>query len=286
MNADSTTTVPPRFTVVTPSYNMLPYLQRCVRSVADQDMPVEHIVVDGLSRDETARWLRSRTDLASIIERDAGMYDAVNKGLARARGEFVSYLNCDEQYLPGTLDAVARFFDANPAVDLLFGDALLIDPDGELLSYRKGYQPRWRYIAVAHLYVLSCTMFIRRRVLDQGARFDMGWKDVGDAEFVIRLLRSGARAAHLPRYLAAFTMTGSNMSTGPNARAETLRLRATCPPIVRALAAPLDVMRRVEKVVSGAYFQRFPLRYEIYASPDATSRTDFVARSSTFRWPS
>lgn len=275
----------PRFTVVTPSYNMLPYLKRCVRSVADQQVSAEHIVVDGMSRDGTAEWLRTRPDVCSVIERDAGMYDAVNKGLDRARGEFVSYLNCDEQYLPGTLAIVADHFEAHPEVDVVFGDALLIDPQGNLLSYRKGYQPRWPYIAVAHLYVLSCTMFLRRRVLDAGARFDMCWKDVGDAEFVIRILRGGARAAHIPKYLSAFTMTGSNMSAGPNARAESRRLRKSCPPLVRALALPLDVMRRIEKVASGAYFQQFPLRYAVYPEADAGTRREYVARSSTFRWP-
>jgi glycosyltransferase involved in cell wall biosynthesis len=285
MTSPTTNGASPRFTVVTPSYNMLPYLKRCVRSVADQRASVEHVVVDGLSRDGTADWLGTRSDVRAIIERDAGMYDAVNKGLERARGEFVSYLNCDEQYLPGTLDTVAEYFDAHPGVDLVFGDALLIDPQGNLLSYRKGYQPRWRYIAVAHLYVLSCTMFLRRRVLDAGARFDMRWKDVGDAEFVIRVLRGGARAAHISRYLAAFTMTGSNMSAGPNARAESRRLRNSCPSLVRALSLPLDAMRRVEKVASGAYFQRFPLRYDVYPDADAEVRREFVARSSTFRWP-
>lgn len=285
MNATAICNERPRFTVVTPSYNMLPYLQRCVRSVADQQVSVEHIVVDGLSRDGTPEWLGSRTDVASIVERDAGMYDAVNKGLDRARGDFVSYLNCDEQYLPGTLQAVAQFFDANPAVDLLFGDALLIDPAGQLLSYRKGYQPRWRYIAVSHLYVLSCTMFLRRRLIEAGARFDVAWKDVGDAEFVIRLLRNGARAAHLPRYLAAFTMTGANMSGGPNARVETLRLRNACPRLVGALAVPLNVLRVAEKVASGAYFQRFPLGYSVFGGTDAPARRRFVAGSGSFRWP-
>lgn len=275
----------PRFTVVTPSFNMLPYLKRCARSIADQGIAAEHIVADGLSRDGTVEWLRSRDDITSIIERDRGMYDAVNKGLDRARGEFVSYLNCDEQYLPGTFAAVADYFDAHPDIDLIFGDALLVDPDGGLLAYRKGYQPRWRYIAVSHLYVLSCTMFLRRRVIEQGARFDMSWKDVGDAEFVIRLLRSGAHAAHISRYLAAFTMTGSNMSAGPNAKRESSQLRAACPWSVRALAPLFDLARRIEKVTSGAYFQRFPLEYSLYATEAAGPRREYSAESSTFRWP-
>ena len=285
MNGPVESSSVPRFTVVTPSFNMLPYLQRCVRSVADQGQRVEHIVVDALSRDGTGDWIRAQSTVTAIVERDRGMYDAVNKGLDRARGDIVSYLNCDEQYLPGALAKVAAYFDAHPDVDVVFGDALLTDPDGNLLAYRKGYQPRWPYIAVAHLYVLSCTMFMRRRLIDSGARFDMGWKDVGDAEFVIRILRNGARAAHIGEYLAAFTITGNNMSAGANARSETRRLRASCPRLVRALALPIDLLRRVEKVASGAYFQRFPLRYAVFADPQLETRQEFTATSSSSRWP-
>lgn len=285
MNSPAASRATPRFTVVTPSFNMLSYLRRCVASVADQRQPVEHIVVDGLSSDGTGDWLRGQAHLRSVVERDSGMYDAVNKGLARARGEFVSYLNCDEQYLPGALDKVAAHFDAHPEIDVIFGNVLLVDPQGNLLAYRKGFQPRWPYIAVGHLYVLSCTMFLRRRLIDAGARFDVRWKDVGDAEFVIRILREGARASHLGEYIAAFTMTGANMSTGPNARNETRRLRRSCPPLVRAFALPIDLLRRIEKFARGAYFQRFPLRYSVYCGSDLSARREVTALSSSARWP-
>ncbi len=90
-----------KVSVVTPSYNMLDYLKRCHKSVADQrGVDVEHIVVDGLSTDGTKEFLESQASIHAIIERDQGMYDAVNKGLLTARGEIMSYLNCDEQYLP------------------------------------------------------------------------------------------------------------------------------------------------------------------------------------------
>jgi hypothetical protein len=128
-------------------------------------------------------------------------------------------------------------------------------------------------------------MFLRRRVIDRGARFDMSWKDVGDAEFVIRLLREGARAAHISRYLAAFTMTGSNMSAGPNARNETKRLMRSCPRSLRWMTVPLTAARFAEKVASGAYRQRFPLHYSVYRAPDDSSRRQFVATSASFRWP-
>ena len=124
--------------VVTPSFNMLNYLQRCCASVADQEYVThEHIVVDGGSTDETPEWLSCLASLISQSQRDNGMYDAVNRGFRLARGEIVSHLNCDEQLLPDTLHFVRRFFREHPEVDVLFGDILAVRPDGGLIAYRK-----------------------------------------------------------------------------------------------------------------------------------------------------
>jgi glycosyltransferase involved in cell wall biosynthesis len=273
------------FSVVTPSFNMLPYLKRCASSVADQTgASHEHLVVDGRSTDGTADWLRGRAGLRGMSEPDSGMYDAVNKGFALTRGRFVSYLNCDEQYLPGTLTYVKDFFSRNPQVDLVFGDSLLIRPDGTLIAYRKGYQPRWYFILASHLYVLSCTLFMRRRVIEDGFRFDRSLRDIGDEDLVVRLLRRGYRASHARRYLAAFTMTGHNMSAKPNALAEKMKARKASPAWVRWMGLPLNAARLTEKWLSGAYSERLPLSYSVYTSGEAPYRSLLTARSATYRW--
>lgn len=275
----------PDFSIITPSLNMLGYLKRCCASVADQKgATFEHIVVDGVSADGSVGWLSRNKQLVSIVQTDQGMYDAINKGLRLATGDIVSYLNCDEQYLPGTLRLVRAYLCQHPDVDILFGDALLTRPDGSLIAFRKGYQPRWFYIQSSHLYVLSCTMFIRRRVLDDGLRFDRRFKVIGDQELVIRLLRQGYRARHMHRYLAAFTMTGHNLSMETRAARERKELWRTVPRWVRCLALPLNVARLVEKALSGAYWQNMPLEYEIYTDGEAAQRRVFRSRRATHRW--
>jgi glycosyltransferase involved in cell wall biosynthesis len=93
--------------IVTPSYNMLDYLKRCHASIADQEkVSFEHLVIDGASKDGTPEWLRENPDIVSLSEPDNGMYDAINKGFRLAKGRILAYLNCDEQYLPGTLKYV------------------------------------------------------------------------------------------------------------------------------------------------------------------------------------
>ncbi len=271
--------------VVTPSRNMLPYLRRAVASVADQNgVRAEHIVVDALSADGSAAWLAGQPGVRCLCEADAGMYDAVNKGLRLASAPVLAYLNCDEQYLPSTLAFVNEYFARRPDVDLLFGDLLLVRPDGTLIAFRRGYAPRWPYIAASHLYVLSCAMFFRRRLVDDGHFFDPRYRFCGDQEWVVRVLRAGYRARHVRRFLAAFTMTGGNLSEGEPARAERRRLAAAQPWPVRAGRLPLQVARLAEKLLSGAYCSGGPLEYEIRV--DEGPRRRFRSERPSWRWRS
>ena len=95
------------------------------------------------------------------------MYDAVNRGLAKAQGEICAYLNCDEQYLPCTFAKVLRFFAAHPEVDVLFGDFILTDIDGRPLSYRRVVLPTLQHLRVAPLGTGTCATFFRRNLLER-----------------------------------------------------------------------------------------------------------------------
>jgi glycosyltransferase involved in cell wall biosynthesis len=270
--------------VITPSFGMLPYLQRCHASIADQaQVACEHVVVDGGSTDGTVEWLRSQSRITSIIGRDAGMYDAINKGLRTCTGDIVSYLSCDEQYLPGTLAFVKRYFAAHPEVDGLFGDTLVIRPDGSLICFRKAYKPLWPFIAAGDLYVFPSSMFLRRQIIDRGDFFDPSFKDVGDADFVIRLLRKGYHLATTRRYLSAFTITGSNRGQNRSVKAEGDRFQRTLPDWVARWRLPLNAARRLFKLASGAYFQVPPLTYAVYVSV-TDGRTTFQVRAPSPVW--
>jgi glycosyltransferase involved in cell wall biosynthesis len=271
--------------VITPSFNMLGYLQRCVVSVADQLGPrCEHIVVDGGSTDGTGEWLANERRITSIVGRDRGMYDAINKGLLASTGGILSYLSCDEQYLPGALQYVARYFETHPDVDVVFGDTLVTRPDGDLVCFRKAYQPVWPFIAASELYVFPSSMFLRRRIVEAGDLFDPSFTDVGDAEFVIRLLRKGYRVATTRRYLSIFTLTGSNRGQKPGVDKEGRRLRAMLPGWVDRARLPLNVARLMLKLGSGAYFERAPLRYSMYVSAHDAQRATFETHTPSPRW--
>ena len=133
-----------RISIVTPSFRNSDWLKLCVASVADQaGVEVEHIVQDAQSDDGTQEWLARDRRVQAYFEKDQGMYDAINRGWRRAKGEILAYLNCDEQYLPGALRAVEEFFRRRPQTDVVFADTVVVDKQGQFICCRKSLVP-WK----------------------------------------------------------------------------------------------------------------------------------------------
>src|SRR3954469_14560936 len=215
-----------RFSIVTPSFRQLAWLKRAVRSVADQQgVEVEHIIQDAGTGPELEEWVRTQSTAQLFVEKDNGMYDAVNRGLERATGEICAYLNCDEQYLPGTLARVAQCFAENPWADAVAGDYLVIGADNRLLSFRKVTPLRRAMIMTDHLYAFTCAIFFRRHVFTEGGKFNAELKDVADSQWVCEALSRGRKFALLHEYLTTFVFTGDNRSIQEQAKRETREAR-------------------------------------------------------------
>jgi glycosyltransferase involved in cell wall biosynthesis len=260
-----------RFSIITPSYRQSDWLKLCIASVADQEVAVEHIVQDAGSDDGTLDWLRQDSRVKAFVEKDAGMYDAINRGLRRASGEILAYLNCDEQYLPGALKAVQQFFQTHPDVDMVFGDVVMVDARGNYLCHRKMQTPLLYHTWTCHLSTLSCAMFFRRRlVFDLNHFFDPQWRVGGDGEWMLRLLRQKIRMAALETFTSTFTQTGANMSAGRNAHRENRRLFETAPAWVKVSIPLIILHHRLRRLLGGMYFQK-PFSFALY-TPASPSR--------------
>jgi len=273
-----------KFSIVTPSFRQLGWLKRAVRSVADQGVEVEHIIQDAGTGPELEQWVREHSSAQLFVEKDSGMYDAINRGFARCTGEICAFLNCDEQYLPGTLKRVARAFAENPWADAVAGDYLVLDPECGLLSFRKVTPLRRAMILTDHLYAFTCAIFFRRRIFDDGVHFNSELKDVADGLWVAEVLRRGYRFALVPEYLSTFVFTGDNRSQQPLAKLELAGMRATLSRPLQLAAPLLRVWRHLEKWRRGGY-RSVPIAYEVYAGDDAPERTRFISERPSFRYP-
>jgi glycosyltransferase involved in cell wall biosynthesis len=260
------------WSIITPSFRSSQWLKLCIASVADQGLAVEHIVQDAGSDDGTLDWLTRDARVKVYVEKDEGMYDAINRGLRRSQGELLAWLNCDEQYLPGVLKLAAEFFEHHPGVDMVFGDVVMVNPDGQYLSHRRMQTPLKYHTWTCHLSTLSCGTFFRRRVVfDNDIWFDTRWRDVGDGEWMVRLLKRGVSMAALGQFTSTFTQTGVNMSAAPNARRENLALRRSAPLWVRVLRPLWITHHRLRRLLGGMYFQQ-PFSYEVYAAKNLGNR--------------
>lgn len=277
--------MPHKFSIVTPSFKQLEWLKLCAASVADQQrMEFEHIVQDAGTGPELEAWAREQPGLKLFVEKDAGMYDAINRGLKRATGEIVAYLNCDEQYLPGTLEKVSRYFEEHPGLDIVFGDAILVDEQGKPLSYRRTVRPFATHTRLVHLSTLSCAMFFRRQIVEEGFLFPIDYKMIGDAVFVWKLMVAKKRMAVIHEPLSVFTFTGMNLGQTEKARTEALAWRGSpdAPPAV--LKWPAILIHRLQKMAAGAY-QRRTFNYAIRTRNSGHERAKFEAANLGWEWP-
>ncbi len=275
-----------RISVITPSYKQLDWLKLCAESVADQaGVEVEHLIQDAGTGSELEEWALGRANLKLKMEPDAGMYDAINRGLKRATGEICAYLNCDEQYLPGTLRTVADFFETHPGIDVLFADAILIDPAGNPLSYRRMILPTALHTRLVHLGTLSASTFFRRSIVERNLLFDPQWKAIGDAVWVDRLIAGKIPMAVLRQPLSIFTFTGVNLGAQGQSHSEVDKWRRSSKSPPCFLRCPTIALHRLKKFLAGAYSPKsFTSRHFTLDSP--TERKPFNLSGTRFAWPS
>ena len=276
-----------RVSVVTPSYRKSEALKLCVASGADQDgVEVEHIVQDAGSDDGTLDWLVSDSRVKAYVEKDKGMYDAINRGLAKAGGEILAYLNCDEQYLPGTLKAVADFLEAHPKVDVVFADAVVVDGKGDYICHRKVVQPSKYHTWLCHLGTLTCATFFRRKLIDDnGLFFEPNWHALGDTRWILELLEKEIPTAVMRRFTSAFTDDGENLSLKPRAILEKKALFNSAPLWARKFAPFFVLQHRLRRLLGGIYSQQ-PFTYSIYTRASPNQRVVHAVDKPTFLWRS
>jgi glycosyltransferase involved in cell wall biosynthesis len=270
------------FSIITASYNMLPYLKCCAASIADQEnIRYEYIIIDGQSSDGTVDWLKSQSNLYFVSEPDKGMYDAINKGLKMAKGSIIAYLNCDEQYLPYTMQYVIDYFNKYPDIDFIYGDALVVNNSGGIVAFKKSYNLRIPYLLTSALYIPSCSLFFRSKVIDKGILFDTQYQSAGDAYFFEKMLKYGMKGKHIRKYFSTFTLTGSNLCFTDAGRSE-LREWLKRGFILRLLKIPIALCQFAEKFISGIFWERMPIKYSIYTHDSQDKRKEFVCDNVPF----
>jgi glycosyltransferase involved in cell wall biosynthesis len=196
----------PLLSIIIPSYNQGRFIRETIDSILSQDYrPIEVLVFDGASTDETVDVLKSydAAELQWWSEKDRGVVDAVNKGLARARGEIVAIQSSDDVYVPGAFHTAAEAFEREPDVDLVYGDVEYIDAASRVTS-RTNLPPfNLREYIGKLTFIPQPAAFFRASAMRVAGDWREDISYAADAEFYLRLaLRGGVRK--LDRVLARY----------------------------------------------------------------------------------
>ena len=205
-----------RVSVIVPAYNQGRYLGDAIRSALAQTYrDLEVLVVDDGSTDDTRAVTRSFADprVRYIHQANRGLSAARNTGIREASGEFLTFLDSDDQFLPEKLDLLLAAFDRNPALGFAAGEAVLIDEHGELMGevFDRPLPADPSELLLANpLHVGS--VLLRRSWQDRVGPFDESLRSYEDWDMWLRLARAGCPMAWVARPVSRYRFHGAQMT--------------------------------------------------------------------------
>ncbi len=209
--------MPPKISIVTPSFNQGRFLEETILSVLDQNYPnLEYIIIDGGSTDETVEVIRRYEDRITfwVSEKDRGQVHAINKGIEKTTGDIFGFINSDDLYLPGTLAAVASHFQTHPGSEWVCGDTVMFG-EGREEELIRAVVPKSAAHCLSWAYTAPQPGHFWKRELIEGG-FDEAWPYDFDHDLYVRLLLAGHQCEHIPRSFAAYRLHDTSKTVAEN----------------------------------------------------------------------
>jgi len=211
--------MPPKLSIVTPSYNQGQFLEETILSVLDQKYSnLEYIVIDGGSTDESVEIIRRyEKHLAYwVSEKDRGQVHAINKGIAKTTGDIFGFINSDDVYFPDTFNTVVEHFQNRPATEWVCGDTVMFG-EGFATELISAVIPKSAAHALSWAYQAPQPgHFWKRELVKDG--FDEKWRYDFDHDLYVRLLLAGHTCEHIARTFAGYRLHGQSKTVAESRR--------------------------------------------------------------------
>ncbi len=195
-----------RISIITICFNSEKTIEQTIRSVIKQKTPeIEYIIIDGGSTDGTENIIsRYISDIDSYVsEKDRGISDAFNKGIKKAKGEYVGIINSDDQYLPNAFKTFLS--EVKEGTDVFFGNGIRVFPNGKCKKFLANPD-----VNALHDSMSMChpAVFVRRGAYERYGLFSEEYKFVMDRELLLRFLNAGALFQYSSNYFSTYSMGG------------------------------------------------------------------------------
>jgi len=212
--------VKPILSVITIVYNNVKDIERTVLSVLNQTYTgIEYIVVDGLSNDGTLDIIKKYEGRIAKFtsEKDEGIYDAMNKGLDLATGDYVIFMNSGDEFYD--IDTVAAVFASANDADIYYGETEMIDDVGQSLGQRRHKAPKrftWRGFNLG-MSISHQAIYIKRSLIEP---YDRRYQLSADIDWIIRATKKAKKIINVNRYVAKYLVGGMSKTKHRQSLAE------------------------------------------------------------------
>jgi len=198
----------PLISIITVVFNGEKHLEETIQSVVDQTYNnIEYIIIDGASTDKTLDIIKKYEQNISFwsSENDKGIYDAMNKGIAIANGEYIGLINSDDYYEPDAIEIIVNQINKHINTDVFFGNIYIINQylsEKKIQTYKKGGNLEKKFS------IWHPSVFVKKHTFEKYGNFDLSYKIAADYELLLRFYKKGCNFQYINKAISNFREGG------------------------------------------------------------------------------